>query len=244
MSRAGGARIARAGSGLREPLTGAGAIPEPRTRAANCICLNLRTQVGLRTELTGRALTRAQLTAQGGLRGGTHGTPAARSLARSRLGPLVGCLLFASLGCQGGNQDEGTAASHTAAVTVAAPATGYCAFDEVRCSGHCVHTPDDSHNCGGCDTVCPGGASCIRGRCIERAAGRRPLGSDAPLAVARPARCPAWQSWCDGACIDTADDVANCGACANVCDSGRTCIEGHCLDPATRLAAAARRPPR
>ena len=46
------------------------------------------------------------------------------------------------------------------------------------------------------------------------------------------AQCPAGQTACGGACVDLMTDMANCGACGEVCESGLVgvaCIGGACL---------------
>jgi hypothetical protein len=46
--------------------------------------------------------------------------------------------------------------------------------------------------------------------------------------------CPAPRTSCDGACLDTQSDPANCGACGNVCGSMTVCAAGTCA-PVTPL---------
>src|SRR5579862_5120084 len=40
--------------------------------------------------------------------------------------------------------------------------------------------------------------------------------------------CSASQLVCAGACVDPAQDPANCGACGTVCAAGRVCSVGRC----------------
>jgi Stigma-specific protein, Stig1 len=41
--------------------------------------------------------------------------------------------------------------------------------------------------------------------------------------------CPSGQTDCNGICINTMTDNANCGACGNTCAAGLTCQNGTCL---------------
>jgi MYXO-CTERM domain-containing protein len=44
--------------------------------------------------------------------------------------------------------------------------------------------------------------------------------------------CPtAGEIDCAGACVDTATDATNCGACGTACDEGRSCVAGACEKP-------------
>ncbi|PKN24145.1 MAG: hypothetical protein CVU65_12630 [Deltaproteobacteria bacterium HGW-Deltaproteobacteria-22] len=40
--------------------------------------------------------------------------------------------------------------------------------------------------------------------------------------------CPETSTVCDGVCVDTLHDPANCGECGNPCDDGLACIAGEC----------------
>jgi RHS repeat-associated protein len=42
--------------------------------------------------------------------------------------------------------------------------------------------------------------------------------------------CPPGQIYCNGACVNTQINAANCGACGNSCPGGRTCCSGRCID--------------
>jgi hypothetical protein len=33
---------------------------------------------------------------------------------------------------------------------------------------------------------------------------------------------------CDGSCVNTRTDKANCGMCGTMCATGETCTAGHC----------------
>lgn len=45
--------------------------------------------------------------------------------------------------------------------------------------------------------------------------------------------CPEELGWmeCDGICVDTQNDGANCGFCRRVCDLGEECAGGRCAEP-------------
>jgi hypothetical protein len=36
---------------------------------------------------------------------------------------------------------------------------------------------------------------------------------------------------CDGACVNTSNDVNNCGGCSQPCEAGATCSMGECETP-------------
>lgn len=58
-----------------------------------------------------------------------------------------------------------------------------------------------------------------------------------PVAAAQATTCQPGQAECDGVCVDTCCDNANCGACGNVCPGGLTCFEGVCDCPSGRCCA-------
>ena len=41
--------------------------------------------------------------------------------------------------------------------------------------------------------------------------------------------CPGQLKACNGACVDTKTDPANCGTCGNVCGSDQACSNGTCV---------------
>jgi hypothetical protein len=43
--------------------------------------------------------------------------------------------------------------------------------------------------------------------------------------------CPNGQIDCNGNCVDTSTDIANCGACGNACPDGASCESGLCVTP-------------
>ncbi len=95
-----------------------------------------------------------------------------------------------------------------------------CAVGQVVCNGACVSVTSDASNCGSCGNACASTppSSCVNGICVAD-------------------NCSvAGQVDCDGATANgcetsTVSDVANCGACANVCPAqGGTpsCTNGTC----------------
>jgi len=40
--------------------------------------------------------------------------------------------------------------------------------------------------------------------------------------------CLSGETNCDGMCVDTASDYANCGDCGNLCVAGLACVNGSC----------------
>lgn len=50
------------------------------------------------------------------------------------------------------------------------------------------------------------------------------LGCEPPAA-----NCSSNETECNGVCTDLDDDVDNCGACGNECDSGEACSQGECV---------------
>jgi hypothetical protein len=52
-------------------------------------------------------------------------------------------------------------------------------------------------------------------------------------------RCLLGQRWCDGACVDTANDPARCGDCTTVCAAPDKCLQGKCGCEAKTCAASA-----
>lgn len=70
----------------------------------------------------------------------------------------------------------------------------------------CADLHEDPLNCGSCNTICAGGATCIEGICA----------------------CPSGGTACPGACVDTETDPDNCGSCSSSCGEGGTCVRGVC----------------
>lgn len=65
------------------------------------------------------------------------------------------------------------------------------------------------------------------------------IGSDVPTVdVGGDMRCPAPQSVCGSACVNTNSDPLNCGVCGRVCGSGLLCGAGVCYCPGSGCAGA------
>lgn len=76
----------------------------------------------------------------------------------------------------------------------------FCRAEYADCNGSpddgCESDPKtDRDNCGICGNKCAPGVACVNGKC----------------------GCPPGQTNCNGTCVDTANDDANCGACAVKC---------------------------
>lgn len=54
------------------------------------------------------------------------------------------------------------------------------------------------------------------------------VAADAEHADTHATCCFEHQACCDGACVDVADDINNCGRCGKVCGAGELCIGGDC----------------
>ena len=85
----------------------------------------------------------------------------------------------------------------------------------------CTDTVNNPFNCGTCGNVCPAGQTfCINGTCTN------PI-TDAGITCPPPfTNCPI-----NGVpvCTDTVNNPFNCGACGNVCPTGKPfCINGTC----------------
>lgn len=92
---------------------------------------------------------------------------------------------------------------------------GVCTCNGTICAGCCDGTTcqagTSNQQCGvngGVCQVCTGGRSCQSGVCT----------------------CPAGQTFCGGACVDTKTDAGNCGACGNACGGGNDCNAATCTN--------------
>ncbi len=136
-----------------------------------------------------------------------------------------------------------------------------CAPDQTRCDGRCVNALSDGMNCGACGRACAAGQMCAAGACVTTCmpgqalcgAGMGRPGSCATLTsdssncgscgnvcpagqscVTGACACPAGQSLCGAACVDTTSDNAHCGACGRACPSSQSCSAGACVCPGGR----------
>ena len=82
-----------------------------------------------------------------------------------------------------------------------------------KCSKHllhtCVNTLTDGANCGGCNNLCGGGATCHEGTCT----------------------CTGDLTYCVDKCVNTQTDADNCGACLANCTGDQGCYLGGCATP-------------
>lgn len=110
-----------------------------------------------------------------------------------------------------------------------------CPLDKTECGGSCVSTASDRNHCGGCDTACASGQTCIDGqctgcnecdedqqRCVQGREAYKVCSDavrDACFSWGEPQNCPAGLV-CDGdgQCVD--DCVKQCSD-----DGDRTCAE-------------------
>jgi hypothetical protein len=89
-----------------------------------------------------------------------------------------------------------------------------CTSDEVCCGDHCVDVTRDPRHCGGCDTPCNTGESCVASACR---CGDQP-------------GCRGGQLCCGGTtCADLQNDPKHCSACDTACGAGETCQAGACV---------------
>ena len=72
-----------------------------------------------------------------------------------------------------------------------------------KCSGKCVQTDSDNHNCGVCGKICDEGLTCANGKCVGN-------------------------TTCSGVQVNTATSIDHCGQCNNRCPDGKTCIDDEC----------------
>jgi hypothetical protein len=109
----------------------------------------------------------------------------------------------------------GTTCSNGACVTT----SGGCPPGQAACApGQCIDLTNDVQNCGACGNVCSSNhatSACVNGTCQ--------IGTCAP----------GWAD-CDrnaatGCETNIASDIANCGACGNVCPPNSVCNNGTCV---------------
>lgn len=97
------------------------------------------------------------------------------------------------------------------------------------CGGQCgTCDPDQVCANGRCAWTCPGGQKNCAGECIP--SNQCCTSSDCPAAI---------PDCCGGACVDSATDRRNCGACGVRCSGDRACIGGMCEDPCASYGASA-----
>jgi hypothetical protein len=112
----------------------------------------------------------------------------------------------------------------------------------------CANLQTDPINCGGCNTRCAGGSSCIAGRCgcgpDQISCGGRcaniltdasncgscgiTCGTGGVCVDGACTTCGAGRTSCSGRCVDTMTDRFNCGSCGRPCGTGEACVGGLC----------------
>ena len=82
-----------------------------------------------------------------------------------------------------------------------------------------------------CKPKCPVCKTCVKGKCKPQPNGTA-CGADQACRNGEclPTSCPGRLVRCNGACVDTTSDDANCGACGNTCPAGSSCCGGGCCE--------------
>jgi Stigma-specific protein, Stig1 len=105
-----------------------------------------------------------------------------------------------------------------------------CDEDQSCCNGFCYPTSDfssDVYNCGGCNIVCPSGASCCNGVCTT-------LTTNADCGKCGN-ECKNGKNCVKGSCLcqdgqSSLNTNSNCGTCGNRCETPNTCCNGVCVN--------------
>ena len=100
-----------------------------------------------------------------------------------------------------------------------------CGPSQMLCGTLCVSVLTDPGNCGACGLRCNDTEACAGGTC-------RPICPGGQVACAVPGS--------DGgvtACVLTATDLQNCGACGHACPAGQVCSNGMCGSTCAELFA-------
>jgi hypothetical protein len=130
-----------------------------------------------------------------------------------------------------------------------------CPAGKMNCGGACVDTKTDPLACGDCNTQCIVGDTCSNGQCdcagMMCAHNGGLVCSDLKTAPADCGACGATcapAEYCDGGgclcrpgltqcqnqCVNTTEDVNNCGKCGNDCTTqglvNPRCVKGVCVD--------------
>jgi hypothetical protein len=118
------------------------------------------------------------------------------------------------------------------------PATGTCVArdcgDCQQCQGGACVPIDCGDPCAECvgnacqPKQCPPGHQCVDGQCTCQVSCPPPM---SPNSATCACECPTGQTECNGACVDTQTDPANCGACGVTCTGGKTYQGGSCVCP-------------
>ena len=98
-------------------------------------------------------------------------------------------------------------------------ATKKCAEGFICCDGQCVNPRTNPHHCGDCGIGC--GGLCCNGVCTNIQ-----LVPNRNQCELCGLQCDqATEFCCDGVCTNIRDDIYDCGACGNDCDSGEVCCD-------------------
>lgn len=91
---------------------------------------------------------------------------------------------------------------------------------------NCVDLDNDIKNCGSCGNTCNPNihSGCYKGQCICKSDGNYACGSSKKC-------CSKNQTCCGDDCVDTNNNMNNCGACGNKCDPNihSGCYKGRCI---------------
>ena len=93
------------------------------------------------------------------------------------------------------------------------------------CDGQCIDLASDPMNCGACGKQCfrvPDGGVPIVGS---------PASSFSCSLGQCRVYCASGLTDCNGACVDTNEDIANCGQCDVACAGTTSCVSGVCTCP-------------
>jgi hypothetical protein len=110
---------------------------------------------------------------------------------------------------------------------------GKCPAGTIVCNNDCINPNTDKNNCGGCSAPgcnpqgvqCASNEACVDKKCVIAC----PSGQCRDSATTcKATTTDGTVTSCNGACINTKTDEANCGACGNVCSGNQACFNGAC----------------
>lgn len=94
-------------------------------------------------------------------------------------------------------------------------------------TSYCANFDEDPTDCGGCGVACDSTQSdrCAGGHCY--------CGSSGALCAGTAEDLCCLNAFEDGVCVNTTNDVRNCGECGHVCNLGlgEVCVTGTCMAP-------------
>lgn len=103
-----------------------------------------------------------------------------------------------------------------------------CPEDKTCTLFGCVDTNRDPNHCGPSEIQCFHDQSCVRGTCTCDDAKCLPGGECCDEACCGGPNFPDHRC-CDGQCLNTGSDRANCGQCGKACGIGQICHLGQCV---------------